>query len=257
MAVQADPYAYTPLPSPRHIRVLFLEPASGSNAPLRGSLQETVLPDEDWFEAMMDEITAENLAEFVAISDYTAEPEKPYRGGDISLYLRKAISKVRTRQSLLEYEALSYTWGSQKGDRQILCNGKEVIVTENCEVALRHLRQTDKPRALWVDAICINQDSVAERSQQVNLMGDLYKLSARTIIWLGKDDPKTSNLFWKMGVFASSYRFVIKNRIMHRLWRRFSTAASPYCKCSSVIPSFADFSRCTYLSDAELCQRNI
>src|ERR1700722_17191280 len=40
-----------------------------------------------------------------------------------------------------EYIALSYTWGNIRLTRQILVNGKLMAVTENLEIALRHLQQ--------------------------------------------------------------------------------------------------------------------
>ncbi|KAI6764150.1 hypothetical protein HG530_007939 [Fusarium avenaceum] len=38
-------------------------------------------------------------------------------------------------------------------------------------------------RIVWVDALCISQNDLAERSQQVQLMGDIYKQAVETIIW--------------------------------------------------------------------------
>ena len=41
---------------------------------------------------------------------------------------------------------------------------------------------------LWVDAICINQNDLEERSSQVALMGTIYSRAMDTIVWLGKPD---------------------------------------------------------------------
>src|SRR5882757_8684622 len=49
------------------------------------------------------------------------------------------------------YEALSYVWGSRSGTEPIRCDGKLLLVTPNCESALRHLRLKDTTRTLWVD----------------------------------------------------------------------------------------------------------
>jgi hypothetical protein len=38
---------------------------------------------------------------------------------------------------------------------------------------------------LWIDQICINQNSVAEKSSQVELMGDVYSKAKQVIVWLG------------------------------------------------------------------------
>ncbi|RMJ17999.1 hypothetical protein CDV36_002314 [Fusarium kuroshium] len=90
----------------------------------------------------------------------------------------------------VEYEALSYTWGAPTGTQPIRCEGCTILVTPNCEQALLHLRQRFKPRTLWIDAICINQQSTEEKNQQVSIMGDIYTSAVQTILWLG---PKTDN----------------------------------------------------------------
>ncbi|KAJ4191879.1 hypothetical protein NW767_010786 [Fusarium falciforme] len=89
----------------------------------------------------------------------------------------------------VDYEALSYTWGAPRGTEPIQCEGRTILVTPNCEQALLHLRQRFKPRTLWIDAICINQQSTEEKNQQVSMMGDIYTSATRTILWLG---PKTN-----------------------------------------------------------------
>jgi hypothetical protein len=91
---------------------------------------------------------------------------------------------------ILQYEALSYVWGSPVGDKRILCSGKELFVTTNCLSALRYLRRKHKPRILWIDAICIDQTSLSERSHQVELMGEVYSMAHKTLIWL---DPGTND----------------------------------------------------------------
>jgi hypothetical protein len=53
------------------------------------------------------------------------------------------------------YEALSYTWGDPMGKLAIKCNGRDLLVTKNCQMALKDLRYNEDPRTLWVDAICI------------------------------------------------------------------------------------------------------
>uniref|UniRef100_A0A0B7KHY6 Heterokaryon incompatibility domain-containing protein n=1 Tax=Bionectria ochroleuca TaxID=29856 RepID=A0A0B7KHY6_BIOOC len=95
----------------------------------------------------------------------------------------------------VEYEALSYTWANDAGDSQKSCSvyygkGWEVIrVTENCANALRRLRYRNKTRTLWVDAICINQEDVDERSHQVEMMADIFACAARVIVYLGENEP--------------------------------------------------------------------
>jgi len=99
-------------------------------------------------------------------------------------FLELTLDESNTRN---DYEAISYTWGSPNTTKQILCDGRTVLVTPNCEQALRHLRRRFRPRRIWIDAVCINQQSVAEKNIQVPLMGDIYRRASRTIIWLGPD----------------------------------------------------------------------
>lgn len=49
----------------------------------------------------------------------------------------------------------------------------------------RHLRDRRTSLVLWVDAICINQMDIAEKSHQVALMGQIYQQCSRVQIWLG------------------------------------------------------------------------
>ncbi|KAE9363214.1 hypothetical protein N431DRAFT_306353, partial [Stipitochalara longipes BDJ] len=58
--------------------------------------------------------------------------------------------------------------------------------TANLETALRHLRQKDTARILWVDALSVNQADLKEREQRVKLMTRIYT-QARTVIgWTGE-----------------------------------------------------------------------
>ncbi|RSL54073.1 hypothetical protein CEP54_010071 [Fusarium duplospermum] len=97
---------------------------------------------------------------------------------------------LQDNDASVDYEALSYTWGAPRGTQPIRCEGCTILVTPNCEQALLHLRQRFKPRTLWIDAICINQQSTEEKNQQVSMMGDIYTSAIQTILWLG---PKTDD----------------------------------------------------------------
>ncbi|KAK4950100.1 hypothetical protein LTR10_011077 [Elasticomyces elasticus] len=52
-------------------------------------------------------------------------------------------------------------------------------------MALRGLRSRWRKETLWVDALGINQSDDKERASQVSCMGEVYKLAARTFVWLG------------------------------------------------------------------------
>ena len=90
-------------------------------------------------------------------------------------------------EAVASYEALSYTWNSMELSCRISVNNYTLMVTANLYEALRHLRGTENPRTLWVDALCINQHNMAERNVQVLLMGKIYSTVRQVIIWLGTD----------------------------------------------------------------------
>ncbi|KAL6794180.1 heterokaryon incompatibility domain-containing protein [Trichoderma sp. SZMC 28012] len=85
------------------------------------------------------------------------------------------------------YKALSYSWDAQTPSHPIECDGATLLITQNCMAALRRLRSMDD-LTLWIDGICIDQTSIAERSAQVALMRDIYKQAAEVIVWLGEED---------------------------------------------------------------------
>jgi hypothetical protein len=58
----------------------------------------------------------------------------------------------------------------------------------NLALALRYLRYTQKPRTLWVDAICLNQQDRAECGAQVSVVNEIYGAAIIVIIWLGGED---------------------------------------------------------------------
>lgn len=86
------------------------------------------------------------------------------------------------------YEALSYVWGAAHNTISILVNGENFEITTNLETALRYLRDPLEARVLWIDAICINQLDIGERSHQVTCMKDIYKNCWQDLLWLGIGD---------------------------------------------------------------------
>jgi hypothetical protein len=85
-----------------------------------------------------------------------------------------------------QFEALSYAWGDDTPTEIIELPDKSYLpIATNLESFLRYRRQREAPVSLWVDAICINQQDIEERSQQVQVMGQIYLLSSRLCIWLG------------------------------------------------------------------------
>jgi hypothetical protein len=94
------------------------------------------------------------------------------------------------------YEALSYAWGNDTSIIEVeviesvepVTNSRRASILPirpNLYQGLKHLRYLDKPRTLWVDAICVNQDDMAERNVEVKRMDNIFKLASRVVVWLG------------------------------------------------------------------------
>lgn len=94
----------------------------------------------------------------------------------------------------IEYTALSYCWGmNEDGDatpcERIFIDGLPMAVTRNLYHGLRRICAklgTLKCGLIWIDAVCINQSNIPERTAQVARMADIYSNAAEVIAWLGE-----------------------------------------------------------------------
>ena len=88
--------------------------------------------------------------------------------------------------ALPQYEALSYVWGSPKSNATMILRHAPFSVTTNLHSALKNLRYPDRERCLWIDALCIDQSNLQERSEQVPKMGLIYQRAQSVAVWLGE-----------------------------------------------------------------------
>ena len=95
------------------------------------------------------------------------------------------------------YQALSYAWGTGQRSECIEIDDAFLYITKTLQMALNRIREQwdkaellydDRRPALWVDAICINQNDELEKSSQVSAMGAIYEMAQRVLIWLGEPD---------------------------------------------------------------------
>ncbi|KAF3057024.1 Heterokaryon incompatibility protein 6, OR allele [Daldinia childiae] len=92
-----------------------------------------------------------------------------------------------------QYTALSYVWGDPSFNICIECEGGMLPVNKGCFYALRALRDSlrdpdqdlDFTPYFWVDAVCINQLNDNEKSAQVRLMGDIFRLAGTVLCFIG------------------------------------------------------------------------
>ncbi len=86
------------------------------------------------------------------------------------------------------FSAVSYAWGAPGNRLPIEVNGRILWVTANAHGLLQDTSSYILPRLIWIDAICIDQSSVSEKSAQVQLMGDIYQRASFVTVWLSHPD---------------------------------------------------------------------
>lgn len=118
------------------------------------------------------------------------------------------------------FECLSYCWGDQKSISVITvsCPVQRLTTSHTATVehllplgsslysAMRNLRPKSGPaRVLWIDAICINQKDLNERSQQVGIMREIYSKADNVAIWLGDGDETTTKCIRTINTIGKRY----------------------------------------------------
>lgn len=87
------------------------------------------------------------------------------------------------------YDAISYVWGDPTPVILAKCvfeaNEGQLGIAASLTRALVAFRLSDRPRRVWVDALCINQEDIAERQSQVRMMGAVYGKAEQVLCWLG------------------------------------------------------------------------
>lgn len=100
-----------------------------------------------------------------------------------------------------EFEALSYTWGSTSLSQHVLkliddSHATHMEIRPNLDGALRRLRRDippEKSRFLWIDAVCINQSDLSEKSRQIPKMAMIYNRAKGVCVWLGEEDKEAQS----------------------------------------------------------------
>jgi hypothetical protein len=157
--MESTPYTYHPLQNEAGIRVLLLEPASTQSAPLFVSLQHIQI-----------------LQHF---EDGTNDQNATASASSTSL----------PNTSQVEFEAISYAWGTQEASVTLGVHRsmprEHFKISPVVDTMLRYLRLPKKKRCVWIDALCINQKNNKEKEGQVNFMGEIYRQAKGIVVWLG------------------------------------------------------------------------
>ncbi|KAF2800064.1 HET-domain-containing protein, partial [Melanomma pulvis-pyrius CBS 109.77] len=118
------------------------------------------------------------------------------------------------------YIAGSYVWGAATPLFALRIDNGVLPVRDNLLHFLRAVRSRFGTEVLWVDALCINQDSVQERNHQVSMMGNIYRNAKCVYCWLGTWKADIISLFHRVqrAQFGSkTMRMVLSNNDEHVL----------------------------------------
>ncbi len=104
------------------------------------------------------------------------------------------------------YAALSYFWGA-KYDREVISiEGHAFLVIESQLILLRSMRSRneDLNPAIWLDALCIDQQNVVEKSVQVSIMGNIFAQAREVVVGLSNSDESDDRGVHLLADLASS-----------------------------------------------------
>jgi hypothetical protein len=133
------------------------------------------------------------------------------------------------------YCALSYTWGEAQSTadvRPIIVDNQRFYVRTNLWEFFAQCSTLTQGVPIFIDAICLNQLDIRERSDQIGFMPEIYQNANITHLWLGKPykevqrnlecfqfeiDRGTPTALWKdESIIGLSY--VCSRKYWQRLW---------------------------------------
>ena len=199
---------------PIHIKISHVElvspPDTTPKRPPLEDIRKTLPKTWDVYESLERRLVFRNLKDGYCTWNH---PDPSIARDKYDPVVTEANNDQRLR--MLQYEALSYTWGltpftkkviveeesdegapapsATKGVRAALARLRtpKITITPSLDEALRYLRYADRPRTMWIDAISINQRDISERNAQVPRMGQIYRSASRVVAWLGPGSPST------------------------------------------------------------------
>ncbi|KIV88095.1 hypothetical protein PV10_09022 [Exophiala mesophila] len=102
------------------------------------------------------------------------------------------------------YTALSYEWGSENATACVEINGKMMAIRPNLHNALCVMRNHGHGD-IWVDAICIDQETVDEVNSHMTIIKKIYQGADQVAAWLG---PAADMSDWIMDELEKGTRVV-------------------------------------------------
>lgn len=145
-----------------------------------------------WFTTRLQTVFSDKLYQHERLDDghlrvftlFPGEEFEPLRG---LIWVTRLDAKVH-------YTTVSYVWGPRTRLKHALHTPVgRLTITETLYATLKKLRDRDKSVVLWVDAICINQDDDSEKTEQVQMLAQIFQNSVQTLGFI-RDDGESEEV---------------------------------------------------------------
>ncbi|CBY01649.1 hypothetical protein IAQ61_003461 [Plenodomus lingam] len=138
--------------------------------------------------------------------------------------LSSSLSKISCSMNIFNlddappYTTLSYTWGSPLSVRTIRMDGKQLVIRKNLhDFLMAFCNDPANTCYLWIDQLCIDQQSNSERNHQVQMMSLVYRRCTCVIVWLDLLSAEVTKAF-SSAPSVPLARMLLDNNYFSRLW---------------------------------------
>jgi hypothetical protein len=129
-------------------------------------------------------------------------------------------------EAACQFAAVSYEWGDSQCVEPFTVCGKEVRLRRNLVDflhAVPGLRDKQNlPAVFWIDSLCIDQDNIEEKMDQIQLLRNIYSSATCVLSWLGPiRDGSNLAMKYLRGVdleAEDSVTTLLNRRYWTRLW---------------------------------------
>ncbi|KAK3934439.1 heterokaryon incompatibility protein-domain-containing protein [Diplogelasinospora grovesii] len=202
------PYVYSPLTSPKHIRLLRIWYFDSATYQVYATLDEVDL------DTVKDEYTALSYTWGSPVEPFTSLRRAPPPSTPFEL----PVSSPHKFELLIlppeAFQTFPARIDNLAVERQLLDTYTTPITTiavqsnlsdwfksylhDNWEARQMQMSQGNwlECTRFWIDAVCINQADENEKATQIPLMGKIYAHAARVLGWLGADTTDLATIIW-------------------------------------------------------------
>lgn len=217
------PYKFDPLLSMRRrLRLLRLQGGGLSNPEITCELFEVEYDKENG--NIVRKVSGDNERPTSKTKRHESSPSTSSRYEHIQAPIDERY-KGSDDDDIVEYEALSWCWGTQIKDSVIRIKKRgeyyRLAVAKELSLALKYLKYATGDRILWIDALCIDQDNHEERDHQVQMMARLYTGAKQACIWLGEDNDDSTQAiqFIREIMRLEDFDFILENKENAPRWQ--------------------------------------